>query len=55
LVVRLRTAQVQFLIEPRVRFSGKAGEQGVLFIRDPSENTLEFKSFKDIESQLFAH
>lgn len=42
-----------FLIEPRVRFEGQAGEQGTFFLRDPSGNALEFKSFKNME-QLFA-
>lgn len=51
---RLRVANIPFLIEPKVRFSGQAGEQAILFIRDPSNNALEFKSFKDIEAQLFS-
>lgn len=42
-----------FLIAPRVRFAGQVGEQGTFFIRDPSGNALEFKSFKD-PSRLFA-
>ena len=32
-----------------------AGEQATLFFRDPSGNALEFKSFRDIAGQLFAH
>ena len=36
-----------FLIVPRIRFAGEVGEQGTFFIRDPSGNALEFKSFKD--------
>ena len=43
-----------FIIEPYVRFKGEAGEQGTMFFTDPSGNALEFKAFKDIESQLFA-
>lgn len=54
LVERLRSAEVPFLIEPRLRFVGQAGEQAVLFIQDPSGHVLEFKSFKDIKNQLFA-
>ncbi len=54
LVSRLRTARVDFHIEPKIRFAGKAGEQAIFFICDPSGNTLEFKTFKDIEGQLFA-
>ena len=51
---RLRVACVSFLIEPRMRFAGEPGEQATMFLTDPSGNALEFKSFKDIESQLFA-
>ncbi|RMA82470.1 VOC family protein [Umboniibacter marinipuniceus] len=45
---------VEFVVAPHIRFPGGAGEQGTLFIRDPSGNTLEFKGFADIEAQLFA-
>jgi len=38
---------VEFVIEPRIRFKGKVGEQATMFFRDPSGNALEFKSFKD--------
>ena len=50
---RLRAAGVAFLIEPHVRFRGRAGEQATLFFRDPSGNALEFKAFRDA-AQLFA-
>jgi extradiol dioxygenase family protein len=50
---RLKAANVAFLIPPRVRFAGQPGEQGTFFIRDPSGNGLEFKSFRD-QRQLFA-
>lgn len=50
---RLRSAKVQFLIEPKIRFAGQAGEQATLFVADPSGNALEFKSFRD-DSQVFA-
>ena len=50
---RLRTAGHTFVIEPRVRFQGQVGEQGTFFVRDPSGNALEFKSFRD-PSRLFA-
>lgn len=43
-----------FLIEPYVRFKGEVGEQGTMFFCDPSGNALEFKAFRDIESELFA-
>lgn len=51
---RLREDGVRFLIEPHVRFRGQPGEQATLFFLDPSGNALEFKSFADIETQLFA-
>lgn len=51
---RLRGHRVSFVIEPCVRFAGRPGEQATMFLLDPSGNALEFKSFRDIESQLFA-
>jgi hypothetical protein len=41
-----------FLIEPKIRFKGKTGEQGTFFLEDPSGNALEFKTFKN-EKMLF--
>jgi len=43
-----------FVIEPYVRFKGEPGEQGTMFFTDPSGNALEFKAFRNIETQLFA-
>ena len=48
-VVKLEQAGVEFIIEPYVRFEGRQGEQATLFIRDPSNNYLEFKAFRDID------
>ena len=53
LAERLRAASVDFVIEPRVRFAGRIGEQATMFLLDPSGNALEFKAFRDPE-QLFA-
>ena len=50
---RLEKNGTKFIIEPTLRFKGKAGEQATLFFKDPEGNALEFKAFKDI-SQLFA-
>jgi len=50
---RLRSAGVTFLVPPRIRFAGQAGEQATLFLADPSGNALEFKSVKD-PARLFA-
>ena len=51
---RLETAKMNFVIEPRIRFAGEVGEQATMFVKDPSGNALEFKSFRD-ESQVFAN
>ena len=48
-VDHLKNEKVDFLIEPHIRFKGKPGEQATFFIKDPSGNALEFKSFKDKE------
>jgi extradiol dioxygenase family protein len=53
LAARLRGREVEWVIEPCVRFKGLAGEQSTLFILDPSGNALEFKAFADL-GQLFA-
>lgn len=44
---RLETLNQKFVIGPRIRFQGKEGEQGTMFIVDPSGNYLEFKYFTD--------
>jgi extradiol dioxygenase family protein len=51
LATKLATAEVEFIIEPRIRF--EVGEQATMFFRDPAGNALEMKSFKDF-SQIFA-
>ncbi len=52
LAEKLKSSDVEFIIEPHVRFEGKPGEQATMFIRDPSGNALEFKAFADM-SRLF--
>jgi extradiol dioxygenase family protein len=44
----------EFVIEPYIRFQGQVGEQGTMFFSDPSGNMLEFKGFRDVETELFA-
>lgn len=44
---------IEFVIEPYIRFQGKPGEQATMFFLDPEGNALEFKSFKD-PTNLFA-
>ncbi|WP_283430777.1 VOC family protein [Neorhodopirellula lusitana] len=51
---QLKKANVEFVIEPTIRFAGMPAEQATLFFLDPSGNALEFKAFADIETQLFA-
>lgn len=50
---KLKSANIEFVIEPYIRFEGEVGEQATMFFYDPSGNALEFKAFKD-ETQLFA-
>ncbi len=44
----------EFIIEPYIRFKGEPGEQGTMFFKDPTGNALEFKAFRNIETELFA-
>lgn len=44
--LKLKSLNVEFLIEPYTRFKGEIGEQGTFFILDPAGNGLEFKTFK---------
>ena len=43
----LSFSNIDFIIEPRTRFKDNTGEQSTMFIKDPSGNALEFKSFHD--------
>jgi uncharacterized protein len=54
LAQRLQERGLKFVVEPYIRFKGEVGEQATLFFLDPSGNALEFKAFKNIETQLFA-
>ena len=53
LAQRLKAADIQFIIEPHVRFRGQPGEQATMFFLDPCGNALEFKAFEKPE-MLFA-
>lgn len=53
LAERLKSSNVEFVLDPKVRFKDKPGEQGTFFVRDPAGNALEFKSFRNMD-QLFA-
>ena len=48
----LRSKDIEFIVEPYIRFQGESGEQATMFFLDPSGNALEFKSFKD-QSYIF--
>jgi extradiol dioxygenase family protein len=50
---KLKSKNVEFVIEPKIRFAGEVGEQATMFFLDPSGNALEFKGFNDF-SQIFA-
>ena len=49
---KIKKLDYPFLVEPKIRFKSKPGEQGTFFINDPSGNALEFKTFKD-DSMVF--
>ena len=49
---KLKENDIDFIIDPYIRFKGEVGEQATMFFLDPSGNALEFKSFKD-ESAIF--
>ena len=50
---KLKAKNIEFVIEPKIRFAGEVGEQATMFFLDPSGNALEFKGFNDF-SQVFA-
>jgi len=52
-VEMMKANNIEFVIEPYIRFEGQAGEQATLFVKDPSNNHLEFKAFRNID-MLFA-
>ena len=51
---RLKANNIEFIIEPYIRFEGQLAEQATMFFKDPSGNSLEFKAFKDDE-EIFAN
>ncbi|MBD1577019.1 MULTISPECIES: VOC family protein [Vibrio] len=53
LAERLKHFNIEFVIDPYIRFQGQVGEQATMFFFDPCGNALEFKAFKDM-NQLFA-
>ena len=44
---KLKLAGIVFIIEPTIRFEGMPEEQATMFLKDYSQNALEFKSFRN--------
>ncbi|MER0236955.1 VOC family protein [Fulvimarina sp. MAC8] len=47
---RLTATELEFVIEPTVRFEGQPGEQWTMFFRDPAGNPIELKGFANEEA-----
>ncbi len=50
---QLQDRGAHFVIEPKVRFQGKPGEQATMFVQGPSGNVIEFKAFRS-DKDIFA-
>ena len=50
---KLKSARVQFIIEPTPRFKGMLGEQATMFFEDPFQNAIEFKTYQN-PSEVFS-
>ena len=50
---KIKAKDIDFIIEPYLRFKDLPGEQKTMFFKDPFGNSLEFKSFKN-DSDIFA-
>lgn len=50
---KIADSDIEFVIEPYIRFQGKPGEQGTMFFYDYCGNALEFKTFKS-DADIFA-
>ena len=49
-LLQISDKNIDFIIEPTIRFKGEIGEQRTMFFRDPSGNAIEIKAFKDMDS-----
>jgi len=49
---KLKSAGIQFIIEPTIRFKCMPGEQATMFFEDPFQNALEFKAYQN-PSEVF--
>ena len=52
LVTYLNEKKINYVIKPNIRFKGQTGEQSTFFIKDPSNNVLEFKAFQN-DNKIF--
>jgi len=50
---KLKSARIQFIIEPTIRFIDMPGEQATMFFEDPFQNALEFKAYQN-PSEVFS-
>lgn len=50
MALRLKAANITFVLEPQARFEGQPGEQWTMFFCDPSGNPIEIKGFKSLDS-----
>ena len=50
---KLKSAGIQFIIEPTIRFKGMPGEQATMFFEDYSGNAIEFKTYRN-PSEVFS-
>ena len=50
---KLKSAGIQFIIEPTTRFKGMPGEQATMFFEDYSGNAIEFKTYRNF-SEVFS-
>ena len=53
-LLNISDIEINWLIEPKIRFKGEIGEQATMFLLDPALNAIELKSFQD-PAQIFAH
>ena len=50
---KLKSAGIQFIIEPTIRFKDMPGEQATMFFEDYSGNSIEFKTYRN-PSEVFS-
>ena len=48
----LKKGKIKFCVEPHLKFEGEAHEHYVMFVKDPSGNAIEIKSFTKTDDWL---